>query len=222
MFETTILLAVASKKERVAARRLARATAVSEAQALAQILQQAAGSGALGDLIGQRRAAQSAAEARRAERQLRKFELLAQKRAQAQPDALGWQAWFDGSSHPNPGKIGIGGVLQGPDGQRIEICEWAGHGDSNEAEYLALIAVLQAALQVKPDALVLYGDSQVVIGDVGKPCGAGARALLRYRERAQQLIGQLENVSLKWIARHKNAAADDLSQRAVARQTTPD
>jgi len=219
MFEMTILLAVASKRERVAARRLARATSVSEVQALAQILQETVGSGTLDDLIARRRAAQSAADALRAARQMRKLELLAQKKALAQPDVLGWQAWFDGSSHPNPGRIGVGGVLQGPDGQRIEICEWAGHGDSNEAEYLALIAVLEAAVQVKPEALVLYGDSQVVIGDVGKPCGAGARALFRYRDRVQQLLAQLDQVSLKWIARHKNAAADALSQRAVARQT---
>lgn len=218
----TMLLALAYQRERVAGRRLARAAALSEEQALTQILQLAAGSGTLDELLATRRAAQAAASAQRAARQQRKLEVLAEKRAREPIDACAWQAWFDGSSHPNPGKIGIGGVLHGPQGQRIEICEAAGHGDSNQAEYLALIAVLEAALQVKPETLLLYGDSQVVIGDVGKPCGAGARVLTPYRERVQHLLGQLGSVNLRWVARHKNAAADALSQQAVALREQPE
>ena len=30
--------------------------------------------------------------------------------------SAGWRAWFDGSALPNPGRMGLGFVLQGPDG----------------------------------------------------------------------------------------------------------
>ena len=127
-----------------------------------------------------------------------------------------WRAWFDGSAHPNPGRCGIGALLTGPDGERIEISRPAGHGNSSEAEYLALIAVLEAASEHGARGLTVYGDSQVVIGDVNGPDTAAARSLSAYRARAQALILLLAPVSLRWLPRHKNQAADALSQRAVA------
>lgn len=223
MAQFSELAAVAYQKERVAARRLERTAGLAAEQALAQVLLEAAGGGSLADLIAQRQAAQAVRAAQRAARQQRKAESLARKTLLAagpsQSSGSAWHAWFDGSSHPNPGKMGLGALLQGPRGERIEICAAAGHGDSNEAEYLALIALLEAALRVKPETLVLFGDSQVVLGDVAKAPGSGARALAAYRERAQGLLAQLGNVSLNWIARHKNAAADRLSQRAVGLPT---
>ena len=57
-----------------------------------------------------------------------------------------WKAWFDGATNPNPGERGIGGVLKGPAGERIEISENIGFGTNNEAEYAALMAVLDAAI----------------------------------------------------------------------------
>ena len=56
---------------------------------------------------------------------------------------LAWRGWFDGSAHPNPGKLGIGALLLGPNGERIEVSEAAGHGSSSDAEYAALTAVLR-------------------------------------------------------------------------------
>jgi ribonuclease HI len=67
------------------------------------------------------------------------------RKASLQPLATAWRGWFDGSAHPNPGQIGIGALLCGPDGQRVEISRRAGHGSSSDAEYLALTALLEAA-----------------------------------------------------------------------------
>jgi ribonuclease HI len=138
-----------------------------------------------------------------------------------------WLAWFDGSTHPNPGRMGLGGVLQSPDGQCIEISRTAGQGDSNQAEYLALIAVLEAALLLRPAHLIVYGDSRVVIDGVTQPQQAASPSqtvqprdgpdLAVPRLRARQLIAQLAAVELRWIARHHNSAADALSQQAIAR-----
>ncbi|MGV7207377.1 ribonuclease HI family protein [Oxalobacteraceae bacterium A2-2] len=156
----------------------------------------------------------STAAARRAERQRRHNERMARRYEPALVLPGAWSAWFDGSALPNPGRIGIGALLCGPHGQRIEISRAAGEGSSSVAEYLALIAVLEAALPLGAPQLLVYGDSRVVIDDVNQPGPGGASGLQALRARALELMGKMEAVSLHWLPRHRNAAADALSQRA--------
>ncbi len=78
-----------------------------------------------------------------------------------------WYAWFDGATkHSNPGVRGIGAVLKGPAGQIVEIAQEIGQGTNNEAEYCALMAVLDAAVTAQVQNLIVYGDSQLVIKQV--------------------------------------------------------
>ncbi|PWF43414.1 ribonuclease HI family protein, partial [Massilia glaciei] len=136
-----------------------------------------------------------------------------QARHAGEPTA--WRGWFDGSAHPNPGRCGIGALLRGPDGEQIEIARSAGFGNSGEAEYLALIALLRAAVAAGAHPLTVYGDSQVVIGDLRAPQGAGAAGLQRHRAQALGLIAQLPGLALRWVPRHRNLDADALSQRGA-------
>jgi len=211
--------AAAFHGERTASRRLAKATGITEAAALQKILEQAAGSAGLPALLLARALLRSADEARRSARlQDRADKLIATKTARQAPPGA-WQAWFDGSAHPNPGRLGIGALLLGPDSERIEISQRAGHGNSGEAEYLALEALLQAALAARTPLLAVYGDSQVVIGDVAAGTGAGAKGLELHRERVLDLLAKLKEsgqVTLHWVPRHRNGEADRLSQQAIA------
>ena len=108
-------------------------------------------------------------------------------------------------------------MLESPDGDVVKISTLAGHGDSCEAEYLALIAVLEAAVSRRPAParLVIHGDSQVVIEDVLRDEASSAPALSSYATQARSLIAQLADVRLQWIPRARNAAADALSQHAI-------
>lgn len=131
-----------------------------------------------------------------------------------------WLAWFDGSALPNPGRIGIGALLRGPQGQVVEISRRAGDGSSSDAEYLALIALLEAALPHRPPQLLIHGDSQVVIEDLKPPRKgkSNAKGLEALRARALELIAQLGGatvVTVRWVPRHRNPEADRLSQAAV-------
>ncbi|WP_353154601.1 ribonuclease HI family protein [Herminiimonas fonticola] len=207
------LLEVAYKKERTSSRRLAKNLALSTEDALRQTLQTAAGNQSLAELISSRKQQKADVATKIAHRKQMTTEARAYKRNAAQPDPAAWLAWFDGTSHPNPGKMGVGGILRNPNGDLTRISFAAGQGDSSEAEYRALIAVLQAALAVRPAKLVIYGDSRVVLDDV--QAENGATILSHHRIQARQLIAQLENPALIWIPRRKNAAADALSQQAV-------
>jgi ribonuclease HI len=127
-----------------------------------------------------------------------------------------WRGWFDGSAKPNPGRCGIGARLDGPAGIRVEIARPAGHGNSSEAEYRALIALLEAAVAHGARDLTIHGDSRVVIDDVAGPDLYAAPALAPYRSRVHTLLAALSDVRLRWVPRHKNTDADALSQRALA------
>lgn len=222
------LASAAYKGERATARRLAVRQHLSEVQALQQVLTVAAGQAGLAALcaaraaLRQRELDQNAA--RRAARDAEKDQQRAQRGARRQaalPSAQAWRGWFDGSAHPNPGRIGIGALLCGPAGERVEISRCCGYGNSGEAEYLALTALLQAATEAGARDLLLHGDSQVVINDVNLgvealAAGRGAKGLEGYRARVMALLAQLGDVRVTWVPRHRNAEADRLSQAAAA------
>lgn len=222
MTEFEQLTAAAYHAERVASRRLALKRSISEAQALRQTLELAAGASGLAHLLAHRQAQRAADAARCTALRQGKQEARALKLAQQQPPATSWLAWFDGSALPNPGRCGIGGVLHGPNGERHEICQDAGYGSSSDAEYRALIAVLEMALSLQVSPLLVYGDSQVVIVDALRAECAAAPSLQAHRRRAQELMAQLQQVSLRWIPRHKNAAADALSTVTTRRKLVLD
>lgn len=204
--------------ERVAARRLARTQGMTETQALHAVLAQAATRAGVADVAALLAARQQASlqdqQRRAAKAALRHAEQQARKARREPAAGVGWQAWFDGSATPNPGLIGIGALLCGPDGERMEISRRAGHGGSSDAEYLALIAVLEAALAARATPLTVSGDSQVVIGDVGA-AGAAAKGMAAYRAHVRNLMAQIGAVTLRWVPRHRNGDADLLSQLAI-------
>jgi len=215
-----VLATAAYKGERVAARRLASRLKITEADALHRVLTLAAGAQGLPQLLTGREQLRVRDDARRLAKTEEKAQQLALRKARMQPEAGAWRGWFDGSAHPNPGQIGIGALLCGPAGERIEISRRAGHGNSGEAEYLALAALLDAAVRSGAAGLVVYGDSQVVINDVNLSAqalaaGRGAKGLEAHRARIVELMEALGQVSLRWVPRHRNGDADRLSQQAM-------
>lgn len=213
MTDHAILLAAAFKEEIATSRKLAARTGMPEAEALRATLTQRAGVAGLDQLLDARAAERLRSEHGAAARRAHAEAALARRRQPAAPVA--WHAWFDGSARPNPGRCGIGAVLEGPGALRVELSQASGYGNSSEAEYCALIAVLEAAVAHGAGALAVYGDSQVVIDDVNAPDCASAPALRAYRDQARALLAQLPGATLRWIPRHKNVQADALSQRAV-------
>jgi len=127
-----------------------------------------------------------------------------------------WYAWFDGATkHSNPGVRGIGAVLKGPAGQIVEIAQEIGQGTNNEAEYCALMAVLDAAVTAQVQNLIVYGDSQLVIKQVNGEWLINAPGLVHFCKTVLELKALIPNVSLRWIPREENTEADVLSKRAI-------
>ncbi len=221
MTEFSDLCAIAFHGERVASRRLASRAGITEHAALLQTLELAAGMQGLAALVDQRRSLQALAQSRALARNEHKTRANTARAARHDGASTPWRGWFDGSAHPNPGRCGIGALLLGPNGERITVSRAAGYGNSSEAEYLALIALLEAAIAAGARELTLYGDSQVVINDVTGCAARGAKSLAQMRLQAQSLIAELGAVAVRWIPRHKNGQADALSQEALSATACP-
>lgn len=212
MTDLAALRAAAFKTDIAASRRLAERAGIDECEALRRTLRLAAGVAGLDHLLSERAAQRQHAALQAARRQA---DAAAARLRSAAPGKNAWRAWFDGSARPNPGRCALGGVLAGPGQQRIELALDGGYGNSSEAEYRALIAVLRAALEHGAHDLAVMGDSQGVIDDVNAPDCAAAPSLRSYRDEARALLARLPGATLRWIPRHKNLEADALSQRAV-------
>jgi ribonuclease HI len=213
MDELDRLREAAFKTERSACKRI---KGMSELEALRQVLTASAGQAGLPALLAARAALRASALARSAGRDAQRSAAKAAHAARHEGPATPWRAWFDGSAHPNPGRCGIGAVLRGPAGELHEVSRAAGFGNSSEAEYLALIAVLELAVQSGAHGLTIYGDSQVVVNDVNGSEDASAPSLRVHRSAAIALMACLRGVAVRWVPRKKNPEADALSQRAVA------
>lgn len=209
------LSAVAYAGERAQARRLARDGCLTEAAALQRVLQAVAQPQDLAGLVAARLQVQANVQARSAARKQQQALAWQRKQAARMPASAGWTGWFDGSAWPNPGRIGLGARLTGPHGVVKDFSLPGGHGDSNQAEYMALLVLLEAALAAQPGQLLIHGDSRIVIDDV---TGVHRVASLEdYRCRALAVLAQLGLVHFHWIPRRRNAVADALSLRG--RQT---
>ncbi|MDP2822697.1 MAG: ribonuclease HI family protein [Sulfuritalea sp.] len=127
-----------------------------------------------------------------------------------------WQAWFDGSALPNPGKIGIGVVLIAPDGGREEKSVLLNcSGCNNEAELHALCAALEMAAAVGARRLLLRGDSDVALRYVRGPDSTQIVRLCLLVAAARDWLRRFDEVQLVWIPRHRNCEADRLSRQAL-------
>lgn len=206
---------LAYKREHSASRRLAERTGIPHEQALQQTLRESAGAAGLEHLLAQRRALADAARQRVQDRDAARTAANTRRQARHDGPDTPWRAWFDGSAHPNPGRCSIGGLLKGPGGEVIEISLPAGYGNNGDAEYRALVSVLEVAVARGAFPLTVYGDSQVVVDDVAAPPSRTVRSLQPYREAARALLARLPGSTVRWVPRHKNAEADALSQRAA-------
>ena len=123
----------------------------------------------------------------------------------------------DGASRGNPGAASYGAVLRdGESGELLaELAETLGTATNNFAEYRGLIAGLEAAAALDPDARVrVRMDSKLVVEQMSgrwqvkhpdmKPLAARARGIL-----------PRENVSYQWVPRAENQHADRLANEVL-------
>lgn len=125
-------------------------------------------------------------------------------------------AYTDGGARGNPGPAGYGVVIQ--DESRREVAtlsEYLGHQTNNFAEYQALIAALEYAIQHGHRALKVISDSELLVRQIKGIYKVKHPTLRDLYARAHQLIRQLDWFSITHVLRGKNQQADRLANAAM-------
>lgn len=123
----------------------------------------------------------------------------------------------DGGSRGNPGLAGSGAVVINADNGEVlvEVARFIGVATNNVAEYLALKAGLEAALELNADARVLVRmDSKLVIEQMA------GRWKIKHPDMIQlgaqiQSIARGKQIRWQWIPREENSRADALANKAM-------
>lgn len=129
-----------------------------------------------------------------------------------------WRIHCDGTALPGGARAGLGAVLLGPDGERHTLSEAAvvtGRlGCANQAETLALIAALRAAVVLGARAIEVRCDSAFVVTEA---FGARTRKepLAKLTAESRRLLSGFEEAEVSWVPRRRNAEADALAREAV-------
>jgi len=136
--------------------------------------------------------------------------------AVVEPDRGGRvHAYFDGASRGNPGPASVGWVLVSGDGIVAERGETIGRATNNQAEYEALLAVLEAAAEFGFDEIEIRGDSQLVEKQVKGAWDTNDPELREKRVRARELLDRFDEWSLTHVPREVNDRADELANQAL-------
>ena len=122
----------------------------------------------------------------------------------------------DGGARGNPGPAGIGVVLADEQGEVIaDIAQGLGATTNNVAEYRALIAGLELALERGISELDVYLDSKLVVSQVLGEWKIKDERLRALAAKAQILMGKFDAITIQHVRREQNAAADALANQGM-------
>ena len=122
----------------------------------------------------------------------------------------------DGGSRGNPGPAAYGYVLETDDGTVLDARgETIGVATNNVAEYRALLAGLEAALDRGVDELEVVSDSELLVKQMRGEYKVKNDALRELVEDAHALARRLAKISYTAVRREHNELADRLVNEAL-------
>ncbi|MCF0248412.1 MAG: ribonuclease HI family protein [Synergistes sp.] len=123
--------------------------------------------------------------------------------------------YFDGASRGNPGEAGAGALLTDDAGTVLwETARYLGKKTNNEAEYNAVILLLEEAASRGVKDLTVRGDSKLVVSQLSRQWKINLPHLRELAEKAW-FASEGINVKYEWVPRARNSRADKLSNEAI-------
>jgi probable phosphoglycerate mutase len=122
----------------------------------------------------------------------------------------------DGGARGNPGPAAYGYVLESDDGTVLDARgEAIGAATNNVAEYRALIAGLERAVELGVDELDVVSDSELLVRQMNGVYRVKNAALRSLWEEATALADRLGRVRYTAVRREHNELADRLVNEAL-------
>ena len=122
----------------------------------------------------------------------------------------------DGGARGNPGPAAYGYVLEAEDGTVLAAHgETLGTATNNVAEYRALVAGLEKALELHVDEIEVVSDSELLVKQMRGEYKVKKPALRDLWDEATDLARQLRSVRYTAVRREHNELADRLVNEAL-------
>jgi len=128
-------------------------------------------------------------------------------------------AFIDGASKGNPGESSYAFVLGDEEGTIImEAAVRIGIATNNEAEYRALLAVLDQVLTWKEKKLRVFSDSQLLVKQINHLYQVKSSNLIPLYQEVQRKIQKLSHFEIFHIPREENQKADHLASEILTQK----
>ena len=122
----------------------------------------------------------------------------------------------DGGARGNPGPAAYGYVIEAKDGTVLAAHgEAIGRATNNEAEYRALIAGLERAVELGIDDLDVFSDSELLVKQMRGEYKVKKETLRDLRDEADELARRVGSVRYTAVRREHNELADRLVNEAL-------
>ena len=122
----------------------------------------------------------------------------------------------DGGARGNPGPAAFGYVLEAEDGTILDARgERIGVATNNVAEYRALIAGLEKAVELGVTELDVVSDSELLVRQMTGVYKVKNKALVELSLEASRLARQVRRVTYRAVRREHNELADRLVNEAL-------
>src|SRR5438552_3904056 len=119
--------------------------------------------------------------------------------------------WCDGGSRGNPGPAAFGYLVEAASGELlVSDAGPAGRVTAAVAEYTALVAGLEAVLELGLDAVEVRTDARLVVAQMTGSAPVRSRSIAPLQARAADLATRIGTVSYRWLPAEQNGAADAL------------
>lgn len=127
--------------------------------------------------------------------------------------------YSDGGARGNPGPAGIGAVIYNEEKQEIAtISRFIGKATNNQAEYKALIAVLQKAKDLNIKEAIVYLDSELIVKQINGEYKVKDKDLAKLFIEVYNLKQSFDKISFFHVRREENKRADSLANEAMDSQ----
>jgi ribonuclease HI len=125
--------------------------------------------------------------------------------------------YSDGASRGNPGPAGAGAVVVFADRGHptLRFGRFLGVQTNNVAEYQGVILGLERALEAGVREVEVRADSMLAMMQLKGEWKLKHEGLKPHFEKARALAARFERIAFRHIPREQNAAADEMSNRAI-------
>jgi len=123
--------------------------------------------------------------------------------------------YTDGASRGNPGPAGIGVVILEGRKKVKELYKYIGETTNNIAEYNALIAGLEEALNLNASEVIVHLDSELVAKQLNGEYKVKDSGMKELFTKTLGILKNFDGFEICHIDREKNKDADKLANKAI-------